>query len=228
MARVLLIEDDPSVARAIILGLSRLAHVVVHRSNGDDSDLLQLVGRHEVVLLDIGLPGMDGFEVCRRIRTTSGIPIVVLTARSDDIDVVAGLEAGADDYVSKPVSPRVLDARIKAVVRRAASVSSTDNPEVMMFGDLTIDRAALTVLRGGHPIVLSPTERRLILTLADNAGRVLSRQQLLETVWEHTFLGDSRVVDTAVQRLRIKIEPVPTRPTVIETVRGFGYRLIQP
>src|SRR5690606_37383857 len=177
----------------------------------------------EVVVLDLMLPGMDGFEVCRRIRADGNLPIIMLTARNDDMDVVAGLEAGADDYVVKPVQPRVLEARIRAVLRRA--VSEPKQPQgVEVHGALTIDRVGLEVSKNGTPIALAPTELRLLLELSRVPRRVLSRQQLLESVWQHDYLGDSRLVDACVQRLRAKIEDDPAKPVYVQTVRGFGYR----
>lgn len=225
MAHILLIEDDPAVARAMELGLQRLGHSVRHESDGS-SDLAVALSDIDVVVLDIGLPGIDGFEICRRIRVLSSTPIVMLTARSDEVDIVAGLESGADDYIVKPTSPRVLDARIKAVLRRITATVST-NPGANAseaIGDLVLDREALELRRNGVAVTLSPTEMRLVLVLVDNAGRVLSRSQLLQAAWDQGYLGDSRTVDTAIQRLRAKIEPDPSNPTYIETVRGFGYR----
>jgi two-component system, OmpR family, response regulator MtrA len=178
-------------------------------------------GAPDIVLLDVMLPGIDGFEVCRRIRAAGNVPIIMLTARGDDIDVVSGLEAGADDYVVKPVQARVLDARIKAVLRRNGGGTGKDREQ---HGDLLIDRAAMEVSKAGEPVPLTPTELRLLLELSSVPGHVLSRQQLLALVWEHEFLGDSRLVDACVQRLRTKIEDVPGSPVYIRTVRGFGYR----
>ena len=166
------------------------------------------------------LPGLDGFEVCRRLRATGTTPIIMLTARSDDLDVVAGLEAGADDYVAKPVRPRVLDARIKAVLRRVSAEPSARSD----YGDLTIDRSSMVVTKAGAAVALTPTELRLLLVLSGSPGQVFSREQLLSAVWEQDYLGDSRLVDASVQRLRSKIEDVPARPVFLQTVRGFGYR----
>ncbi|SLI95743.1 response regulator transcription factor [Mycobacteroides abscessus] len=236
MARVLLIEDDVAIVAALSLSLERLGHVVTNFPSAP-KDLDSVVVEHDVVVLDLGLPGEDGFAVCRRIRrgVSGGIPIVILTARSDDIDTVAGLEAGADDYVVKPVSPRVLDARIKAALRRTfaprrdedyapASVTEQALGGVQIVGDLMLDRGAAEVRRGGDVLPLSPTEKRLVYVFADHAGRVLSRAQLLSLVWDHEFLGDSRLVDNAVQRLRAKLSESGSR-VCIDTVRGFGYRL---
>lgn len=219
MPRVLLIEDDAAVRDGLTLALTRQGHTVRAAATGESG--LDLLSAADVVVLDLMLPGMDGFEVCRRIRAVGELPIIMLTARSDDMDVVAGLEAGADDYVVKPVQPRVLEARIRAVLRRAGAVQSAD---VDRHGDLTIDRAALVVTKAGALVRLAPTELRLLLELSASPGRVLSRQQLLESVWEHGFLGDSRLVDACVQRLRAKIEDDQASPRYIQTVRGFGYR----
>lgn len=174
----------------------------------------------DLVVLDLMLPGMDGFAVCRRLREASQVPVIMLTARGDDFDVVGGLEAGADDYVIKPVQPTVLDARIRAVLRRGPGTSDG----VRVHRDLRIDTDALTVTLAGEPVALTPTELRLLLTLSRRPGHVLSRQQLLEDVWEHGYLGDSRLVDNGVQRLRAKIERNPATPRYVQTVRGFGYR----
>ncbi|GHF28180.1 DNA-binding response regulator [Amycolatopsis deserti] len=220
MPTVLLIEDDPAVREGLCLGLRRHGHDVEPAADGERGLRLLAARRPDLVLLDLMLPGIDGFEVCRRIRATGPIPIIMLTARGDDIDVVGGLEAGADDYVVKPVQPRVLDARIKAVLRRGA----TTGHDRERHGALTIDRAACEVTKNGEPVRLTPTELRLLLELSRVPGRVLSRQQLLELVWDHDYLGDSRLVDACVQRLRAKLEDQPAAPVYVRTVRGFGYR----
>ncbi|MBP2330729.1 DNA-binding response OmpR family regulator [Kibdelosporangium banguiense] len=219
MSRVLLIEDDQAVRDGLQLALTRQGHVVQAFGTGEQG--LGRLADADVVVLDLMLPGIDGFEVCRRIRSGSDLPIIMLTARSDDMDVVAGLEAGADDYVVKPVQPRVLEARIRAVLRRAAEPSKQT---AQRHGGLTIDRAGLVISKGGQVVGLAPTELRLLLELSSSPGQVLSRQQLLESVWEHGYLGDSRLVDACVQRLRSKIEDDPATPVYIQTVRGFGYR----
>ncbi|GAB3563215.1 response regulator transcription factor [Amycolatopsis endophytica] len=220
MPTVLLIEDDPAVREGLCLGLSRHGHDVEPAEDGERGLSLLATRRPDLVLLDLMLPGIDGFEVCRRIRATGPVPIIMLTARGDDIDVVGGLEAGADDYVVKPVQPRVLDARIKAVLRRGG----TAGHDREHHGALVIDRAACEVAKNGEPVHLTPTELRLLLELSRVPGRVFSRQQLLELVWEHDYLGDSRLVDACVQRLRAKLEDTPAAPVYVRTVRGFGYR----
>lgn len=222
---LLLIEDDDAIRTGLELGLSRQGHRVVAAATGEDGLKLLKEQRPDLIVLDVMLPGIDGFEVCRRIRRTDQLPIILLTARSDDIDVVVGLESGADDYVIKPVQPRVLDARIRAVLRRCDRDSpDRDGGARTAHGDLAIDRAGLTVTRSGRPVALTPTELRVLLELSRAPGRVFSRQQLLETVWEHDYLGDSRLVDACIQRLRAKIEENPSEPVYVQTVRGFGYR----
>ena len=222
MPRVLLIEDDEAVREGLSLALTYQGHTVDAVRTGEEGLELLTNVAPDVVVLDLMLPGVDGFEVCRRIRSSGDLPIIMLTARNDDIDVVAGLEAGADDYVAKPAQPRVLEARIRAVLRR----SSVATPEVVAerYGDLTIDREGLVVTRLGRPVSLAPTELRLLLELSSAPGRVMSRQQLLASVWDQGYLGDSRLVDACVQRLRSKIEDDPAAPAYVQTVRGFGYR----
>jgi DNA-binding response OmpR family regulator len=224
MVAILLVEDDPSVRTGLELALTRQGHSVTARTTGEEGLEYARARRPEIVVLDVMLPGIDGFEVCRRIRRTDQLPIILLTARSDDIDVVVGLESGADDYVVKPVQPRVLDARIRAVLRRG----ERESQDSAAFGDLVIDRNAMIVTKGGTELQLTPTELRLLLELSRRPGQALSRQQLLRLVWEHDYLGDSRLVDACVQRLRAKVEDVPSSPTLIRTVRGVGYRLDPP
>jgi len=225
---LLLVEDDPSIRMAIELALTRQGHRVTAAATGEEGLELWQSQRPELVVLDVMLPGLDGFEVCRRIRRTDQVPIILLTARSDDIDVVVGLESGADDYVVKPVQPRVLDARIRAVLRRHSGSAVPDQADVAVFGDLSVDRSAMIVSRGGLPISLTPTELKLLVELSRRPGQALSRQQLLRLVWDHDYLGDSRLVDACVQRLRAKVELVPGDPQLIRTVRGIGYRLDPP
>jgi DNA-binding response OmpR family regulator len=220
MVAILLVEDDPSVRRGLQLALNRHGHDVRTAETGEEGLRQLQASTPDLVVLDLMLPGIDGFQVCRRIRSVSEVPVIMLTARGDDFDVVGGLEAGADDYVIKPARPTVLDARIRAVLRR-----STSPPDgVRVHRDLRIDTTALTVSCQGEPVMLTPTELRLLLTLSRTPGRVFGRQQLLEEVWEHHYLGDSRLVDNCVQRLRAKIEANPASPQYVQTVRGFGYR----
>ncbi|MBB5935013.1 response regulator transcription factor [Streptomyces zagrosensis] len=225
MPHVLLIEDDVSVRDGMELVLRRHGYAVDTAATGEDA-LALLAGpvgtAVELAVLDLMLPGIDGFEVCRQLRAAgSTLPVIMLTARGDDSDIVRGLEAGADDYVVKPVTAPVLEARIRAALRRAEPAASARGED---HAGLIIDRAGLTVTKRATPIALPPTELRLLLELSACPARVFSREQLLQSVWEHDFLGDSRLVDAAVGRLRAKIEDVPARPRYIQTVRGFGYR----
>ncbi|WP_159622167.1 response regulator transcription factor [Ruania rhizosphaerae] len=220
MTSVLLIEDDPLVRRSLELALGRYGYTMITAATGENGLSRFTEEAPDIVVLDLMLPGIDGFEVCRRLRLDSQAPIIMLTARTDDLDVVGGLEAGADDYVVKPVQPAVLDARIRAVLRRAVS----DLDGVRSHGSLRIDTESLTVTLGGAPVPMTPTELRLLLTLSRSPGRVFSRQQLLEEVWGHGYLGDSRLVDNGIMRLRAKIEDDPAHPEYVQTVRGFGYR----
>ena len=217
---MLLVEDDPAARRGLELGLRRLGYEVRLAETGEAALDGLCEAAVDVVVLDVMLPGVDGFEVCRRLRRDSDVPVIMLTARGDDFDIVSGLEAGADDYVVKPVEPRVLDARIRAVLRRIARAGSPTET----YGELVIDRASLIVRRAGREVLLTPTELRLLLVLSGSPRQVFSREQLLDLVWEHDYLGDSRLVDACVQRLRAKIEADTSEPRYIQTVRGFGYR----
>jgi DNA-binding response OmpR family regulator len=228
MAQLLVVEDDPAVAEALDLALTGLGHTVRTAGTGEDGLAAVQDGNPlDLAIVDVMLPGMDGFEVCRRLAGKDALPVVLLTARSDPIDVVVGLECGADDYVTKPVEPRVLDARIKAVLRRATSRPAQADVRYRL-GELVIDEAAMTVHRAGEELHLTPTELRLLLELVHHPGQVLSRRTLLERVWDYGYLGDSRLVDACVQRLRAKVESEPANPVLIKTVRGVGYRLTPP
>src|ERR1700749_2610044 len=220
MATVLLVEDDPGARQGLELALRRLGYGVHAAETGEVALRAFRDAAADVVVLDGMLPGLAVFEVCRQLRRGSDIPVIMLTARGDDLDVVGGLEAGADDYVVKPVEPRVLDARIRAVIPRTARSGSPAET----YGELMIDRSALIVRRAGQNIMLTPTELRLLLVLSGSPRQVFSREQLLELVWEHDYLGDSRLVDACVQRLRAKIETDTSQPRYVQTVRGFGYR----
>ncbi|GAA1388444.1 response regulator transcription factor [Catellatospora chokoriensis] len=226
MARVLLIDDHRPAREGLRLALTRHGHTVDTADSGEQGLARLRTFAAQVVVLDLALPGMDGFDVCRHLRDEGDLPIIVLTARDDDIDVVPALEAGADDYVVQPVHARIVEARIRAVLRRACRTSGRSaRPEGSeQHGALSINRASLCVGKHGRRVRLAPTEMRLLLTLSATPGRVHSRHQLLEAVWQHDFLGDSRLVDACVQRLRAKIEDDTTTPVYVQTVRGFGYR----
>ncbi|MGP3689282.1 response regulator [Streptomyces sp. IBSNAI002] len=223
MPRVLLIEDDPSIREGVGLGLRRRGHEVSAAETGEAGLELMASFRPELVLLDLMLPGINGVQVCRRIRETSQVPIIMLTARGDDFDIVIGLEAGADDYIVKPARTEVIEARVKAVLRRLSSPAGS-RTEVEQHGELSVDRAGLTVAKNGERVPLAPSELKLLLHLSASPEQVFSRQQLLEFVWDHSYHADARLVDACVRRLRHKVEDPDHGPRYIQTVRGFGYR----
>jgi two-component system response regulator MtrA len=218
---VLLVEDDSSIREITTLGLEQAGYRVTASGDGRDALLRFRQGSFDLVVLDVMLPSLDGLEVCREIRRESGVPIIMLSARSELHDVVVGLELGADDYVTKPFELPELVARIKAVLRRSVAAPTES---VIAVDDLEIDPAAFTVRRGGDNVELTATEFRLLLELARRPKQVFTRGLLLELVWNYDYLGDSRLVDVAVQRLRAKIEEDPKQPKLIRTVRGVGYR----
>jgi DNA-binding response OmpR family regulator len=225
VSSILLVEDDASVREAVTMALEGDGHRVSTAAAGDEAIERWRQVRPDLVLLDVMLPVMDGFEVCRRIRAFDQVPIILLTARADPIDVVVGLESGADDYVTKPFETRVLLARVRAVLRRQ---SRRPEEQTMRFGDLAVDPLGMAVSHHGQEVKLSPTELKLLLELARRPGQVFTRALLLERVWEYSYLGDSRLVDVCVQRLRSKVEDDPANPTLIQTVRGVGYKLVDP
>ncbi|WP_392897795.1 response regulator [Streptomyces sp. LN699] len=223
MPRVLLIEDDPSIREGVALGLRRRGHEVSTAETGEEGLALMAGFRPELVLLDLMLPGINGVQVCRRIRETSQVPVIMLTARGDDFDIVVGLEAGADDYVVKPVRTEIIEARVRAVLRRLVAPGD-GRVGIEVHGELAVDRAGLTVAKNGAHVPLAPSELKLLLHLSAAPAQVFSRRQLLEYVWEHSYHGDARLVDACVRRLRHKIEDLDAAPRYIQTVRGFGYR----
>jgi len=247
---LLVVEDDPSLREVIRLGLEEAGYRVVLAEDGPSALIAFASSPPDLVLLDVMLPGLDGFSVCRELRKISLVPIVMLTARTSTEDVVEGLESGADDYVTKPFEFPELLARVRSALRRASLIASAGaagtspgvpgataaaaapssaeappgTPSVLTLGPLTIDPAAYSVRRGDDEIPLTVTEFRLLYELARHAGQALTRDQLLELVWGYSYLGDSRLVDVHVQRLRAKIEQDPGHPTLVLTVRGVGYR----
>jgi two-component system, OmpR family, response regulator MtrA len=219
-SRVLVVDDDPALAEmlTIVLRGEGFDTAVV----GDGTRALPAVRelRPDVVLLDLMLPGMNGIDVCRAIRTESGVPIVMLTAKTDTVDVVLGLESGADDYVVKPFKPKELIARIRARVRR----TETEPAEQLAIGDVTIDVPAHQVARAGEPVALTPLEFDLLVALARKPRQVFTREVLLEQVWGYCYGADTRLVNVHVQRLRSKVERDLEHPEVVLTVRGVGYK----
>lgn len=218
---ILFVEDDADIREVTTRGLERSGFSVEGESDGRQGLIKFRQGEFDLVLLDLMLPSLGGVEICRQIRGESTVPVVMLTARSDTSDVVLGLEVGADDYLTKPFELPELVARIRAVLRRAKALHEG---EKILSGSLEIDAEGYTATIDGVPIELTATEFRLLLELARNTGKVKTRESLLETVWNYEYLGDSRIVDMAVKRLRDKIEDDPQTPTRIVTVRGVGYR----
>jgi two-component system, OmpR family, response regulator MtrA len=236
---LLIVEDDPSLRELIRLGLETDGFHVVTAADGPSALLTFATERPDLVLLDVMLPGLDGIAVCRELRRVSTVPIIMLTARASTSDVVEGLEAGADDYVTKPFEFPELVARVRSALRRASAVQSAppdgmtglppshsapQGPKSLGLGSLTIDPVAFEARRHGEQIPLTVTEFRLLSELARHPGQVLTRDQLLESVWGYTYLGDSRLVDVHIQRLRAKVEDDPAHPVLVQTVRGVGYR----
>lgn len=220
--RLLLIEDDASIREIVSLGLKAAGFRVVTAMDGRQGLSSARSGGFDAVILDVMLPSLDGFEVCREIRKFSRVPIVMLTARTDLIDVVVGLESGADDYVKKPFELPELLARLRAVLRRAAAPAEE---KLLAVGRLDIDPVGFTVRKDGAELALTATEFRLLVELARRPGQAFTRELLLQRVWDYAYLGESHLVDVAIQRLRAKVEDDPSHPTLIKTVRGVGYRL---
>jgi DNA-binding response OmpR family regulator len=223
---LLFIEDDDAIRLALRLALEDEGYTVIEAVNGGEGLLAFRRQEIDLVLLDLRLPDMSGFDVCRALRADSIVPIIMITAQTDTHDMVAGLEAGADDYVTKPVVPKELAARIRALLRRVHLQEASATVKPARFGDIELRRDLGVVLKAGDELSLTKTEYRLLTEFADHAGAVLSRDQLLERVWGYEYLGDSRLVDAHVRRLRLKIEDHADDPKLIVTVRGIGYRLL--
>ena len=218
--RILVVDDDVALAEMIGIVLRSEGYEPIFCSHGDEALGAFRTGQPDLVLLDLMLPGKDGNEICRLIRAESGVPIIMLTAKSDTIDVVVGLESGADDYVSKPFKPKELVARVRARLRR----TDEPTPEHLTIGDLTIDVTGHRVQRAGQEISLTPLEFDLLVALARKPWQVFTREVLLEKVWGYRHAADTRLVNVHVQRLRSKIEHDPERPEIVLTVRGVGYK----
>ena len=229
MFTLLFIEDDEAIRTALRLVLEDEGYEVAVAGDGETG--IKMFGQMnpDLVLLDLRLPDISGFEVCRAIRRTSITPVIMVTAQTDTSDLVNGFDAGADDYVTKPVIPKELAARIRAALRRTQTTepSPSNAKSLNKIGDVEIDRNMSIVRKNGLEVALTKTEYRLLVEFADHPGMVLSRDQLLERVWGYEYLGDSRLVDAHVRRLRVKIETQPDEPTMIVTVRGMGYRLLK-
>ena len=228
MFTLLFIEDDEAIRTALRLVLEDEGYEVAVAGDGETGLKMFRQIEPDLVLLDLRLPDISGFEACRAIRRTSITPVIMVTAQTDTSDLVNGFDAGADDYVTKPVVPKELAARIRAALRRTqtSEPSPSNAKSLNKIGDVEIDRNMSIVRKNGLEVALTKTEYRLLVEFADHPGMVLSRDQLLERVWGYEYLGDSRLVDAHVRRLRVKIETQPDEPTMIVTVRGMGYRLL--
>lgn len=227
MNTLLFIEDDDQIRLALRMALEDEGYQVLDAVNGRSGLEVFAANEVDLVLLDLRLPDISGFEVCREMRSTSIVPIIIITAQTDTHDMVAGLEAGADDYVTKPVVPKELAARIRAQLRRVQLHETPSNEaRRSRFGDVEVRHEQGVVLKRDMEVSLTKTEFRLMCEFAEHAGSVLSRDQLLERVWGYEYLGDSRLVDAHVRRLRLKIEDHPDEPKLLVTVRGLGYRLL--
>ncbi len=221
--RILSVEDDDNIRTAVRLALEDEGWTVDEAENGEQALARFAQAPTDVVLIDIMLPDIDGFEVCRAIRRSSDVPIIMVTARDDTHDVVAGLEAGADDYLTKPFAPKELSARIRALLRRARTADPA-SPH-LRFGDLEVIPDQGVVRRGGQEVHLTKTEFKLLVELASSPGKVFSRETLLDKVWGYDYFADGRLVDVHVRRLRTKVEADAANPRHVVTVRGLGYKL---
>ncbi len=225
-SRILVVEDDERIRSSMRLALEGEGYEIDEASSGEDALDQFAAAAPDLALIDLMLPGMDGFECCRALRRQSAVPIIIVTARTDTHDVVAGLEAGADDYVTKPFVAKELGARIRALLRRARPAEE-DAAAPLTFGDYELlpDQGVLRK-RDGEEVHCTRTEFRLLCELAAHPNKVLSREQLLDRVWGYDYFGDGRLVDVHIRRLRTKVEPDPALPRHILTVRGMGYKLV--
>lgn len=224
---VLVVDDDPLIVNSIALALEHEGLAVLQATDGQ-SALQQAADKHpDLVILDVGLPDLSGVEVCRRLRAQSDAQVLFLTARQDEVDKVVALDAGGDDYVTKPVGLAELAARVRAHLRRRASYAGRATTQFVV-GDIRVDAHARTVAVGGRPVQLTPREFALLLALVERQGEVVERRQLLDQVWGTDWFGDQNVLDVYVRQLRIKMEPDPDRPAYLKTVRGVGYSISAP
>ncbi len=225
--RILVVDDEPAVTDLLAYNLRKAHFEVLTAANGPEALHLAQSTRPDLILLDLMIPGMDGLDVCRELRKTNDVPIIMVTARGEEIDRVLGLEIGADDYLAKPFSVRELMARIKAVLRRSENKASPQATPAVLNGpgDLCLDVERRLVTVAGMPLELTRLEFDLLYCLLSNRGRVLTRERLLEGAWGYAYVGDTRAVDSAVKRLRAKLRLVSTQADSIEAVRGLGYRI---
>jgi DNA-binding response OmpR family regulator len=225
MPSILVVDDEPAIVDALRYSLEKDQHRVTVAFDGERALQLAAEDAPDLVILDLMLPGIDGLEVCRRLRQTGQIPIIMLTARDEEVDRVVGLELGADDYVAKPFSMRELLARVKAVLRRAQGAPQPEG-KPLALGPLRLDPARFEASWGNQPVRLSPLEFELLETLMRHPGQVLTRDQLLDSVWGYDYHGDTRAVDTAIKRLRARLRQAsPQAADILEAVHGIGYKL---
>jgi len=224
MSKILIIEDESELVKVLRSYLEKAGFQVITALRGDSGLELWRREKPDLVILDLNLPGLDGLDIAREIRKKSNTPIIMLTARVEEADQLVGLEIGADDYITKPFSPRLVVARVRALLRRTQSTSPSETIRVQ---DIEIDLEAHQVTRQGNPIELTPTEFNILVAMARNPGRVFSRLQLLESVQGIAYEGYERTIDTHVKILRAKLEPDPKNPRYIETVFGVGYRFVK-
>jgi two-component system, OmpR family, alkaline phosphatase synthesis response regulator PhoP len=222
MPRVLIVDDEPKIVRLVADYLTAAGFGVTTASSGDEALMRVRTDAPDLVVLDLGLPGLDGLDVTRTLRRNGELPIIMLTARDDETDRVIGLELGADDYVTKPFSPRELVARVRAVLRRHAAAGQS---EVIQAGDLSLDVPRMRATRGGEPVELTATEFQLLTAMARQPGRVFTRSQLLDAIHGVAFESYERAIDAHIKNIRRKLEPDPHAPTHLLTVYGVGYRL---
>lgn len=223
MARILIVDDEPKIVRLVVDYLAAAGFTVSTAGTGNEALMRVRTERPDLVVLDLGLPGLDGLDVTRAIRRSGELPIIMLTARDDETDRVLGLELGADDYVTKPFSPRELVARVRAVLRRHGGATTPN--EQLRAGDLVLDVGRMRVTRAGEPVELTATEFALLAAMARQPGRVFTRSQLLDAVHGEAFEAYERAIDAHVKNIRRKVEPDPRQPRYLLTVYGVGYRL---
>ena len=221
--RILVVDDEPTLVATVKYNLEREGYSVDTATDGESALDKARRGRPDLVILDVMLPVIDGFEVCRLLRREMNVPIIMLTAKTEEVDRVVGLEIGADDYVTKPFSMRELMARVKALLRRSTAEAS-EQRETLSSGDVEIDLRRREASRAGERLLLKPKELELLTFFLENRGRAFTREQLLDQVWGYDFVGGTRTVDVHVNWLRQKIEVEPAKPTRLVTVRGTGYR----
>ncbi len=228
MAKILVVDDEPTYRDALAFNLRRDGYQVAVAADGVAAVAAFETESPDLILLDLMLPGLSGIEVCKRVRATSNVPIIMVTAKDDEVDKVVGLEVGADDYLTKPYSYRELVARIRAVLRRTSPPDKVEAepPAVLEVGDLTLDSDAHVVTVGGTPVQMPLREFELLEMFMENPGRVLTRAQILDRIWGLDYIGDTKTLDVHVKRIRAKIEEDPAHPQVLITVRGLGYKLV--